>query len=335
MIMISIYPLAMRRILSIVVACAAVTIGTVAAQAPASLIVNGDFEEGPRVGQFLNLAGGATSIPGWVVIGEGIDYVGNGYYLASRGERSLDLDGSATSRSTPPFAQGGIAQTFATVPGQRYLVTFDMAGNPARPPAQKPMRVSAAGQSEEFVFDITGKNARNMGWLPKRFSFTAKESSTTLEFRSLTASPLTGYGAAIDNVTVTAEPAPSLDIRETEREIHVMLGAEILFDTGQFALKPEAVGALQALGELLTRYPDLPVLIEGHTDSVGALQANQTLSERRADSVRTWLAANAGVPAERMVAKGHGETAPVASNDTADGRQKNRRVEVKLQKAQL
>jgi hypothetical protein len=75
------------------------------------------------------------------------------------------LDGSAGSRTTPPYVQGGIAQTFATVPGQRYVATFDLAGNPARPPALKPMRVMAAGQSAEFVFDITGKTARTMGWV--------------------------------------------------------------------------------------------------------------------------------------------------------------------------
>lgn len=310
----------------------AVALWCSAAQTPASLIVNGDFEDGPPVGTFLNVAGEASTITGWIVTGEGIDLVGKAYYLPSKGERSLDLDGSKRSSDTPPYAQGGIAQTFATTPGERYVVTFDMAGNPAKPPMQKPMRVSAAGQSMDFMFDITGKNAVKMGWLPKTFTFTANEASTTLEFRSLTVSPQTGYAAAIDNVVVTVAGPEDVEVRETEKEIQVLLGAEILFDTGQYALKPEATGALQKVGELLKGYPDLPISIEGHTDSVGQPEANQTLSENRAGSVKTWLISNAGVPDARIATKGFGQTAPVASNDTPEGRQKNRRVEIKLQK---
>jgi len=304
-----------------------------AAQTPTSLIVNGDFEDGPPVGTFLNVAGEANTIKGWIVTGEGIDLVGKAYYVPSKGDRSLDLDGSARSSTSPPYVQGGIAQTFPTTPGQRYAVTFDMAGNPARPPAQKPMRVSAAGQSMDFVFDITGKNAVNMGWLSKTFTFIANEASTTLEFRSLTVSPLTGFGPAIDNVTVTvAGPDDSVEVRETEKEIQVLLGAEILFDTGQYVLKPAATGALQRVGELLKGYPELPISIEGHTDSVGLPQANQLLSENRAGSVKNWLVSNAGILDTRITTKGYGHTAPAASNDTPEGRQKNRRVEIKLQK---
>ena len=199
---------------------AAPALWSVAAQTPDSLIVNGDFEEGPPVSAFLNIAVGVDTIAGWVVTGEGIDYVESGYYHASKGSRSLDLDGSRRSRTTPPYVQGGIAQTFPTTPGQRYTVTFDLAGNPYRPPAEKPMRVSAAGESMDFEFDITGKTGPNMGWLSKTFTFTAKESSTTLEFRSLTESPLTGYGAAIDNVVVTTAPAGSaVEVRETDEEL--------------------------------------------------------------------------------------------------------------------
>jgi outer membrane protein OmpA-like peptidoglycan-associated protein len=112
----------------------------------------------------------------------------------------------------------------------------------------------------------------------------------------------------------------------------VLVGAEILFDTGQFALKPAATGALEKVAGILKGCPDLPILIEGHTDSVGQPQANQTLSENRASSVKTWLVSNAAVPAGRIATRGHGQTAPVATNDTAEGRQMNRRVEIKLQK---
>ena len=309
----------------------AVLAGAGGVEDSASLIVNGSFEEGPAVARFLNLATGDTSMPGWVVTGEGVDYVSTGYWLSSDGERAIDLDGSARSRATPPYAQGGIAQTFATTPGTRYRVTFDLAGNPNQLPLVKPMRISAGDERAEFTFDAKGKTGRNMGWTRQSWTFTATGTSTTLEFRSLTVSPETGYGAAIDNVAVVPDRPAALEVTESEHEILVSLGSEILFDTARFDLKPAATEALDGLLALLARYAAAPVLIEGHTDSVGTPQANQVLSERRAAAVRQWLVDH-GVPGARLTTRGRGQTAPVASNDTPDGRQKNRRVEIRIQK---
>jgi choice-of-anchor C domain-containing protein len=308
-----------------------VAAGDARAQAPGSLIVNGSFEDGPVVESFLNLTEGDRSMPGWVVTGEGVDYVSVRYWISSDGKRAIDLDGSARSAKTPPHVSGGIAQTFATKPGTRYRVTFDLAGNPNRLPAVKPFRISAAGQSADLSFDATGRNARSMGWQKTMWTFTAKDATTTLEFRSLTVSPLTGYGAAIDNVAVVPDDAPPLHVRESAEEILVELGSEVLFDTGKSELKPEATQALRGLVGILQKYPNAPVVIEGHTDSVGSAQSNQVLSENRATAVRQWLAGN-GIPASRLSTKGFGATVPVASNDTPEGRQRNRRVEIRVQK---
>ncbi|MFU8822592.1 MAG: OmpA family protein, partial [Gammaproteobacteria bacterium] len=84
---------------------------------------------------------------------------------------------------------------------------------------------------------------------------------------------------------------------------------------------------LDKLAAFLGEYPDRTVLIEGHTDSVGSEESNQFLSQRRAESVRSYLV-NRGVQAHRITTAGLGEGSPVASNDTATGRQQNRRVEV-------
>ena len=301
------------------------------AQTPTSLIVNGSFEEGPAVAGFLNLAKGDASVRGWVVTGEGVDYVSTGYWLSSDGARAIDLDGSARSRVTPPYVQGGIAQTFVTTPGTRYRVTFDLAGNPNQLPRVKPMRVSAAGQGAEFTFDTTGKTGVRMGWTRRQWTFTASAASATLEFRSLTVSPQTGFGAAIDNVAVVAEPGAALDVVETEKEIQVRLGSEILFDTGRFDLKPAATSALESLLKLLARYPKAPIQIEGHTDSAGTPASNQVLSERRAAAVKQWLVDHS-IGAALITTRGRGQTTPVASNDTPEGRQQNRRVEIRIQK---
>ena len=300
-------------------------------QSTASLLVNGSFEQGPAVSTFLNLPAGDKALPGWTVTGEGVDYVSTGYWISADGTRAIDLDGSAGSRQTPPYVHGGIAQTFATKPGMRYRVTFDLAGNPNRPPEIKRFQISAAGQSAELSFDARGRNGRNMGWLATTWTFTAKEAVTTLEFKSLTTSPQTGFGAAIDNVSVVPDSAPAMVVRESDTEIQVQLGSEVLFDTGRFELKPAATSTLEALAALLAKHLTSSLIIEGHTDSVGSAQSNQLLSENRASAVRQWLIAH-GIPASRITTKGFGATTPVATNETADGRQKNRRVEVRVQK---
>jgi choice-of-anchor C domain-containing protein len=325
----------LRQALVAVIACAALAGAAGFAQqaGPGSLVVNGSFEDAPPVRTFFNIAAGASSLKGWQVTGEGIDVVNEVYWQASHGMSSVDLDGSARSRISPPYSRGGVAQTFSTTAGTRYLVTFDMAGNATVPPAVKPMRVSAANQSMEFTFDVTGKTFRNMGWLPKSWTFTAREATTTLEFRSLTVSPQTGFGPALDNVTVTAlDTKQPLSVVESEKEIQISLGAEVLFDSGRFSLRPAAADALQSVAVLVKSYGNQPIAIAGHTDSVGRPEANQTLSENRATAVKNWLTSQGGVPAERISTRGYGQSQPAATNDTAEGRQKNRRVEIRIQK---
>jgi len=166
-----------------------------------NLISNGSFEQGPPPGSYLNVAYGSRTISGWLVTVEGVDYVGT-LWRASDGARSIDLDGSAASRLSPPYAIGGIQQTIATTPGMRYEVSFDLAGNGFSGPPVKRMRLLAAGQSADFEFVTKGNSPTSMGWTRKSWTFTAASELTSIEFRSLNQSPATGYGAAIDNVAV-------------------------------------------------------------------------------------------------------------------------------------
>lgn len=117
-----------------------------------------------------------------------------------------------------------------------------------------------------------------------------------------------------------------LNAKETERGMVITLG-DVLFDTGRSDLKSGAVGNLAKLAAFLNQYPDRTVAIEGHTDSVGSRDSNMGLSQRRADAVRSYLVSQ-GVNASRITTAGMGEDVPVADNDTAGGRQQNRRVEV-------
>jgi outer membrane protein OmpA-like peptidoglycan-associated protein len=103
--------------------------------------------------------------------------------------------------------------------------------------------------------------------------------------------------------------------------------SDVLFDTGSSTLKTGAREKLAKISGIVLAHPGLNLQIEGHTDSVGSDEFNQQLSERRADSVRDFLAQQ-GLPGSSIAARGYGKTQPVASNDTPEGRQRNRRVEI-------
>jgi OmpA-OmpF porin, OOP family len=102
----------------------------------------------------------------------------------------------------------------------------------------------------------------------------------------------------------------------------------IFFDTGSDRIRPESTPTLREIGEMLKAHADLKLAVEGHTDNTGTAAANQSLSEKRAQAIVAYLKAEYGVAAERLQAKGLGQTRPAASNDTAEGRQQNRRVEL-------
>lgn len=117
-----------------------------------------------------------------------------------------------------------------------------------------------------------------------------------------------------------------LNAKQTERGLIVTLG-DLLFETGRATLKGSATENLNKLSAFLIKYPNRSAVIEGHTDSVGSESYNYQLSQRRADAVKSFLLSQ-GVVGTRIVATGKGESSPVADNETANGRQLNRRVEV-------
>lgn len=117
-----------------------------------------------------------------------------------------------------------------------------------------------------------------------------------------------------------------LNAKQTDRGMTVTLG-DVLFDTGKAQLKSGSERSLQKLAQFLKDNPKRSVSVEGFTDSVGGEEYNQQLSERRAQAVMQSLV-GLGVEPERIAASGYGKAFPVAGNDTAAGRQLNRRVEI-------
>ena len=117
-----------------------------------------------------------------------------------------------------------------------------------------------------------------------------------------------------------------LQTRDSVRGLIVNM-SDVLFDSGRYTLKPGAREKLAKISGIVLAYPGLNLQIEGHTDNVGGEDFNQQLSERRAASVRDFLVQQ-GVSAASITARGLGKTQPVASNESAEGRQQNRRVEL-------
>jgi outer membrane protein OmpA-like peptidoglycan-associated protein len=122
-----------------------------------------------------------------------------------------------------------------------------------------------------------------------------------------------------------------LQAKVTETEVTIQLPGSILFDFDSAKIRPDAERTLTELSEVINAYAGRPVRIDGHTDSIASDEYNQKLSEQRARSVTSWLSSN-GVDAGRLQANGVGEAKPVATNDTSEGRQLNRRVEVVIAK---
>ncbi len=147
-----------------------------------NLIQNGDFEQGPaQMFQWgVNLSAGDAGLPGWTIVAGDVDAVYSNFWNPYSGAVSIDLNG---------FVPGTIAQSFPTIPGGRYALTFALAGNPYSLPTLKHLLVSVGNQSSAFVFDNTGTDATNMGWQRPAIEFIADATMTTLMFQSLTMEP--------------------------------------------------------------------------------------------------------------------------------------------------
>ncbi len=176
--------------------------------AQAALFTNGSFELGnnPPGSGYTTLAAGNTDLTAWSIGGDSIDWIGS-YWAAADGSRSVDLNG---------LGPGSISQTFDTVNGQTYNVTFMLAGNSDGLPDVKTLigYANDIQNAVSFSFDSTGSNS-TMGWTEYGFAFTATGASTTLFFASTTDDPnFAGtypgnpFGPALDDVKVNPVPEP-------------------------------------------------------------------------------------------------------------------------------
>jgi len=183
---------------------ATLALGICCGSALAAPFQNGSFE-GTNPCNTFNVPAGSTLIPGWTVSVGNIDWESAPAcgWQPSAGSNSLDLVGAGAG------GIGGIQQTFDTIPGTTYQVTFDLAGNYGAGPVVKPLAVTINGVTSNFTFDTTGRSGSNMGWTTHAITFVANSSSSTINFVSdVSASGGSlNAGAALDNVQITAATA--------------------------------------------------------------------------------------------------------------------------------
>ncbi|MDF9798257.1 outer membrane protein OmpA-like peptidoglycan-associated protein [Catalinimonas alkaloidigena] len=125
------------------------------------------------------------------------------------------------------------------------------------------------------------------------------------------------------------EDLEGAEVTRVGEGIKITFDSGLLFDYDSYALRDNTKENLQEMAETLKKYEDTNILIEGHTDSTGSDDYNEELSEDRAESVSEYLL-SLGVSPDRLTTMGYGEEQPVTDNDTAEGRQENRRVEVAI-----
>nr|WP_186343992.1 OmpA family protein [Pseudomonas peli] len=141
-----------------------------------------------------------------------------------------------------------------------------------------------------------------------------------------------GYGYYVDKQEAALRESMKGTGVQVERQgdqLNIVMPGSITFATGKAEIQPSFYYTLNQLSNSFREYQDSELVITGHTDSVGNYDANQVLSNRRADSVAQYLRSN-GIDSSRLQTVGAGSTLPVASNETTEGRAQNRRVEIKL-----
>jgi outer membrane protein OmpA-like peptidoglycan-associated protein len=213
------------------------------------------------------------------------------------------------------------------------------SASPDDAPAWKPTKTASATDTpaEEKIADPEPPDAQARAEEIVSANFN-RDKTTRL---AMTMTSLVGHTSELSGFATSLVPKENkvedrlarLGAKITETEVVIQLPGSILFDFDSANIRPDADRALDDVAQVIKAYESRSVRIEGHTDSVASDEYNQSLSERRAGSVADWFAKD-GIERGRLAVAGHGEKKPLATNDTAAGRQLNRRVEVVINRKQ-
>lgn len=184
---------------------ASVTIALATSQAGAVTVVNGDFEQGPTPGAdgTIRLDGGDTSLPGWIVVPQGVDYFDASYLPPQSGDRAVELSAALG---------GGVAQNVSGfTAGRVYELRFYLSANPfnpdTRPVTTRTIVSATGGDPVLYTYTLTGQNSpTDMRYQYNRYRFVASASGQRIQFRGQTNSE---FGPILDNVTIAEVPEPA------------------------------------------------------------------------------------------------------------------------------
>lgn len=192
----------------------------------------------------------------------------------------------------------------------------------------------ANAQAQQSQMQADSANAQARQSQMQADNANADAQNANAEAKAARAQTVTATAAAAQSQQQNADLQNQLDTlnaKQTNRGMVLTLGS-VMFDTNKTDLKSGGAQSLDKLTQFMQNNPKRNVMVEGYTDSSGGAGYNQGLSQRRADAVRTALISD-GINSQRIVTKGFGERYPVASNNTASGRQQNRRVEIVISDA--
>jgi outer membrane protein OmpA-like peptidoglycan-associated protein len=259
-----------------------------------------------------------------------------------------NTDEYATRKNVPKKPLIAVArETVQTAEDAREIAVKKM--DDVRLADERQASTDAQAQSQAQADDATRQKERAQSDTARAQSDTARAQSDMAASQAASAAAVTAAQADADRSRLAAQQSQQnaqqaetdkvamrarlseqlnsiLQTRDTARGLIVSM-SDVLFDTGQYSLKPGAREKLAKVAGILLAYPGLNIAVGGYTDNVGGDEMNQKLSENRASSVRDYLVQQ-GVVTNSVSARGFGNTSPVASNDNSSGRQQNRRVEL-------
>jgi chemotaxis protein MotB len=259
------------------------------------------------------------------------------------------LDGSGGNSDT--YSLANLRKEMEKLSGEKSRLEMDLAASKSNYDRLKESYDALEANSSSALTENLERNRKLLAQLEeKERALAAEEARLTqvkkdLAARSERVAELEGIIAAKDakmrnlkdaiSAALTNFEGNGLTVEQRDGKVYVSMENKLLFESGSWAVNSRGREAVVELGKVLAENPEIAVLIEGHTDNVpyggnGALKDNWDLSAKRATAVVTILTENSRIPKDNLTAAGRGEYAPLGSNDTSEGKAKNRRIEVVL-----
>lgn len=260
------------------------------------------------------------------------------------------LDGSGNS-NTDVYTVANLQKELADLTAEKTRLAMELAAVNVNMATLQASYDALEANSSEALTENLARNRKLLQQLEAKEKALAKEEARLqllekkLKDRSQRVEELEGIIAAKDakmralkdaiSAALTNFEGNGLTVEQRDGKVYVSMENKLLFESGSWAVNALGRQAVEQLGQVLAKNPEIAVLIEGHTDNVpyggnGTMKDNWDLSTKRATAIVTILTENNNIPKENLTAAGRGEYAPVAPNTTAAGKAKNRRIEVIL-----